>query len=187
MKYYDDVYVDLEKKTCTCSYYTKDVEEFVDSYYTKEMYLKAYEFSIPPLPSEKYWPIVVKPLEPPPIKAAPVRPKKNRKKDPRELPKKPGKLSKHGVKVTCSNCKEKGHNKTSCTKPPAETSEKRKRGRPRRTAAAQESQQGGVQTTQQSTIKVALNRPNNQRVQGEEKGQEKMQQGQIEAFGLVFW
>ncbi|XP_076910448.1 uncharacterized protein LOC143568095 [Bidens hawaiensis] len=114
VKYYDDVSVDLNNKTCTCrkwdltgipcvhvyavaGFRKVNVEEYVHAYYTKKMYIKSYEFTIPPFPSEKYWLAVHLPLDPPPVKVGPGRPKKNRKKDPHELPNKPGKLSGHGV------------------------------------------------------------------------------------------
>ncbi|KAL2938686.1 Threonine dehydratase mitochondrial [Bienertia sinuspersici] len=48
---------------------------------------------------ERYWPKVDFPLEPPLIKVGPGRPIKNRRKDPFENPKKPGKLTKHGVEM----------------------------------------------------------------------------------------
>ncbi|KAK9077857.1 hypothetical protein SSX86_006195 [Deinandra increscens subsp. villosa] len=131
VKELDEVCVDIEKKTCTCrkwnltgipcfhacavyGFLQLPVEEYVDHYYSKEMYLKAYENYIPPLPSEKYWPQVDLPLDPPPIKIGPGRPKKNRKKDPHEDPKKPGKLTRHGVKMSCSVCKSRTHNIRTC-------------------------------------------------------------------------
>ncbi|KAK9663641.1 hypothetical protein RND81_O264200 [Saponaria officinalis] len=74
------------------------------------------------------------PLNPPPIKIGPGRPRKNRRKDPFEDPKKKGRLTKHGIEMTCSLCKSKTHNKRKCpnkgkslpTPPP-----KRARGRPK--------------------------------------------------------
>lgn len=129
---YDDVSVDLENRTCTCrkwdlrgypckhvcavaGFLGKPAEDYVDKCYHKETYMKAYEYSIPPLPSERYWPKVVYPLDPPPIKPAPGRPKKNRRRDPHEDPKKPGRLTKHGVIMSCSICGSKAHNKRKCT------------------------------------------------------------------------
>ncbi|XP_022032591.1 uncharacterized protein LOC110933689 [Helianthus annuus] len=128
----DDVKVDLENKTCTCrkwqlrgypckhvcavaGFLHKNAEDYVDPCYHKETYMRTYEYSIPPLPSEKFWPKVDYPMDPPPIKKAPGRPKKNRKRDPHEDPKKPGKLTKHGVVMTCGICGERGHNKRKCT------------------------------------------------------------------------
>ncbi|KAL2896292.1 Large tegument protein deneddylase [Bienertia sinuspersici] len=76
------------------------------------------------------------PLDPPPIKVGPGRPRKNRVKDPHENPKKQGKLTRHGIEMTCSSCQRKGHNKRSCpnkgsTSAPAPPKPKRKMGRPK--------------------------------------------------------
>ncbi|XP_035830903.1 uncharacterized protein LOC110914631 [Helianthus annuus] len=129
---FDDVSVDLDNRTCTCRkwdlrgypckhvcavarFLHKNAEEYVDLCYHKDTYMKAYEFSIPPIPSERYWPKIHHPMDPPPIRSQPGRPKKNRKRDPHEDPKRPGKLTKHGVIMTCGNCGGKGHNKRKCT------------------------------------------------------------------------
>ncbi|XP_076924245.1 uncharacterized protein LOC143586631 [Bidens hawaiensis] len=102
----DDVCVDLVNKRCTCrkwdltgipcyhacavaGFIRKNAEEFVNDYYTKKMYMKSYALAIPPLPSDRYWPPIDFPLNPPPIKISPGRTKKNRKKDPHEDPKRP--------------------------------------------------------------------------------------------------
>ncbi|XP_076883263.1 uncharacterized protein LOC143531979 [Bidens hawaiensis] len=109
---WDDVSVDIGNKTCTCKmwelsgipckhvcalagFMKRNSEEFAHESFLKEKYLKSYQFTIPPLPSEKYWPIVDYPIDPPPIKAMPGRPKNNRKRDPHEDPKRPGNLTKH--------------------------------------------------------------------------------------------
>ncbi|XP_076926466.1 uncharacterized protein LOC143589651 [Bidens hawaiensis] len=153
VKSYDNVSVDIKNRTCTCrkwdltgipcyhecavaGFMKRNAEDFVDSSYTKEMYLKSYDYTIPPLPSAKYWPCVELPLDPPPIKIGPERPKKNIKKDPHET-KKPGKLSRHGLLMTCKNCNEKGQFKSSCSKVATESSQvSRKRGRPKKSVAA---------------------------------------------------
>ncbi|KAL2925959.1 Plastocyanin [Bienertia sinuspersici] len=154
--------VDLNERTCTCRVWDltgipcchcvaavyfchKNAEDYVDACYTKEVYSKAYEHSIPPLESERYWPALDFPLDPPPIKIGPRRPRKNRIKDPFENPKKPGRLTKHGVEMSCTVCKEKGHNKRGCkNRDQAGTSEqpaKRPRGRPRKTTEASPQQE----------------------------------------------
>ncbi|XP_076884004.1 uncharacterized protein LOC143532992 [Bidens hawaiensis] len=68
---FDDVSVDIGNKTCTCrrwelsgipckhvcavaGFIKRNSEEFVHESYLKEQYLKSYQFTIPPLPSEKY-------------------------------------------------------------------------------------------------------------------------------------
>ncbi|XP_022033043.1 uncharacterized protein LOC110934163 [Helianthus annuus] len=169
VKSFDDVSVDISNKTCTCrkwdltgipchhmcavaAFLRRESEEFVNSYLTKEMYLKAYEYTIPPLPSEKYWPTVELPLDPPPVKIGPGRPKKNRKKDPHETKKKSGKLSRHGILMSCKNCHGRGHKTSKCDKPAAEvTGEKRKRGRPKKSADGQASQSTAAPKVSQTT------------------------------------
>ena len=91
-----------------------NAEEYVSDWYKRDTYLKAYTNSIPPCVGERHWTKVDYPLLPPPIKIGPGRPRKNRIKDPHEDPKKPGKLTKHGVEMHCSACKGKGHNKRRC-------------------------------------------------------------------------
>ncbi|KAK1407939.1 hypothetical protein QVD17_39567 [Tagetes erecta] len=137
----------------------KDAEQLVADCYHKKQYMLSYAFIIPPLSSDKYWPVVDYPLDPPPIKAAPGRPKKNRRRDPHENPKRLGNLTKHGTQMTCSKCKGKGHNIRSCkekSKRPLETVAKRPKGRPKKqrieaTQQVNEATQSSQQATQQPT------------------------------------
>ncbi|KAL2936399.1 hypothetical protein RDABS01_020014 [Bienertia sinuspersici] len=74
-------------------------------------------------------------------KVGPGRPRKNRVIDPHENSKKQGKLTRHGIEMTCSSCQRKGHNKRSCpnkgsTSAPAPPQPKRKRGRLKSTGEA---------------------------------------------------
>ena len=149
----DVLEVDINKKTCTCRkwnlrgipychgvvaicYFHKDVESFVDECYSKEAYIRAYSGSIPPCTGERNCPRVEMPLDPPPIKIVPGRPRKNRFKSPHEDPKSSGTLARHGVQMTCSLCNTLGHNKRKCpnkdkvsqSAPPL----KRGRGRPKK-------------------------------------------------------
>ncbi|XP_076941190.1 uncharacterized protein LOC143610664 [Bidens hawaiensis] len=80
-----DAYVKQNPKLA--GFMKRNSEEFVHESFLKEKHLKSYQFTIPPLPSEKYWPIVDYPIDPPPVKAMPGRPKKNIKRDPHEDPK----------------------------------------------------------------------------------------------------
>ncbi|KAL2921480.1 hypothetical protein RDABS01_012971 [Bienertia sinuspersici] len=75
-------------------------------------------------------------VNPPPIKVGPSRPRKSRIKDPFEDPKKTGTLSRHGMEMTSTLCKAKGHNKRGCPQKgivqPSEPPPKKPRGRPRK-------------------------------------------------------
>ncbi|CAH9086930.1 unnamed protein product [Cuscuta europaea] len=153
----DSMTVDLISKTCTyrkweltgvpcchsvaCMFFLHHVpEDYVDKYYKKETYMKIYSGCIPPCPGERYWPRKEAELDPPPIKIGPGRPRKNRRKDPHEDPKKPGKLTKHGLQMSCSICKSTQHNKRKCPDKDNSTTSnvsnepKRPRGRPRKNA-----------------------------------------------------
>ena len=79
------------------------------------------------------------PMDPPPIKIGPGRPRKSRFKSPHEDPKHPDRLTKHGVQMTCTLCKSTMHNKRKCPEkgkvhdqPPQP---KKPRGRPKKTAS----------------------------------------------------
>lgn len=127
----DVLNVDMNARSCTCGVWDltgipcqhavaciffcrKNAEDFVAHWYTKETYNISYASSIPPCFGERHWPKVSLPLNPPPIKIGPGRPRKNRKKDPFEDPKKPGRLTRHGLQMTCSICKDPNHNKRKC-------------------------------------------------------------------------
>ncbi|KAL2938836.1 Filamin A-interacting protein 1-like, partial [Bienertia sinuspersici] len=93
--YLDQLNVDLVARSCSCRkwnmvgipcchaiaciyFQNKEAEAFVDDCYKVESYAKAYSDSIPPCEGERYWPRVPCNLDPPPIKAGPGRPRKNR-------------------------------------------------------------------------------------------------------------
>ncbi|XP_074292112.1 uncharacterized protein LOC141618962 [Silene latifolia] len=118
----DKVKVDLAKRTCTCRKWDATgipcyhvvaaifdihalVEDYVHPMYKREAYLRSYNYSIAPRPRERHWPKVEQPMIPPPIKIGPGRPRRKRRRDPHEDPKKSGKLTKHGLEVTYSICK----------------------------------------------------------------------------------
>jgi hypothetical protein len=61
-------------------YSCKNAEDYVDECYSMEMYNKAYEPIIYPMPSEEQWVTTQhNMLEPPVLRAAPSKPKKLRK------------------------------------------------------------------------------------------------------------
>ncbi|KAH0694141.1 hypothetical protein KY285_021238 [Solanum tuberosum] len=77
--------------------------------------MKAYNYFIQPIPNMKMWPhtsdVVIEPPEP---KQMPGRTLKCRRKSKDEPRKKYGKLSRRGVKMTCSKCHQQGHNNKAC-------------------------------------------------------------------------
>ena len=103
-----------------------NVEDFVDDCYKREAYLRAYIGSIlytplpppppPPYVGERHWPRMEQQLDPPSIKIRPSRPRKNRRKDPRENPKRPGRLTKHDIEMRYSVCKSKATHKKDVSK-----------------------------------------------------------------------
>ncbi|XP_057251731.1 uncharacterized protein LOC104908513 [Beta vulgaris subsp. vulgaris] len=144
--------VNLEDRTFTCKkwdklgvpcchavacieFLNKEAEFYVDECYRKEVYLRTYAAAIPPIEGERHWPRVECKLDPPPIKVGPGRPRRNRIRDAYEDPKRPGQLTRHGIEMTCTLCREKGHNKRGCPKKdtaqPLEPPAKKQRGRPK--------------------------------------------------------
>ena len=105
----------LCRHTIPCiSFLHHTVEDYVDPIYNKSYYGNGYSFSIPPIEGFRFWPRIESTLIPPPIKVEPGRPRLNRMKDPHESPKKPQKLTRRGIEMTCGVCSEKGHNKRKC-------------------------------------------------------------------------
>lgn len=125
--------VDLEKKHCDCRlwmlrgipcphaicayyYLNQDPDQHVEHWYKKETFLKAYIHFIQPIPNMRMWPETTNPsIEPPKPRKMPGRPGKKRRKS-KDEPKKWGKLSRKGVKMTCTICKKTGHNKAVCAR-----------------------------------------------------------------------
>ncbi|KAJ8429466.1 hypothetical protein Cgig2_015318 [Carnegiea gigantea] len=93
--------------------------------------------SISPCAEERHWPEKDMPLQPPPVKVGSGRPKRSRRKDPHEDPKKAGRLTRHGRQMVCTNCKSAGYNKKGYPQPAQSTHgnlapQKRQLGRPRK-------------------------------------------------------
>lgn len=84
--------------------------------YSLEAFSRAYAFNIWPCNDMTKWAQVNGPEVKPPIYEKKVgRPPKSRRKAPHEVQGKNGpKMSKHGVEMHCSYCKEPGHNKKGC-------------------------------------------------------------------------
>ncbi|KAG5561557.1 hypothetical protein RHGRI_004563 [Rhododendron griersonianum] len=84
----------------------KNVEDFVHSYYSKEMYLRAHGSMIHPILDHSMWTIVLgDPLDPPPLRRSSGRPRKARKRTADE-PAIGTSQSKRSQTVKCMQCKE---------------------------------------------------------------------------------
>jgi hypothetical protein len=94
-----------------------NAEDYVDENFIVEMYKKAYELVMYPMPNQKQW-ITTQhdKLEPPISRVAPSRPNKLRKRqvDESRDSKNPNRMRKFGARTICSMCRGKGHNKRAC-------------------------------------------------------------------------
>ncbi|GKV43146.1 hypothetical protein SLEP1_g50479 [Rubroshorea leprosula] len=98
-----------------------DPDEFVSIWYKRVKYECAYNVPIMPCNGEKFWENYHgEPLKPLPFRCKQGRPKVNRRKGDNETRKvKVGqleKMTKEGGQITCSLCKQPGHNKRGCPK-----------------------------------------------------------------------
>jgi hypothetical protein len=94
-------------------------EDYVDHYYSIEMYKKAYAPIIYPVPSEEQWIWTNHGvLKPPRLRVTPGRPWKARTRAPDESrdPKNPHRRRKFGLKGKCGYCKMLSHNNRTCPK-----------------------------------------------------------------------
>ncbi|XP_027166420.1 uncharacterized protein LOC113766425 [Coffea eugenioides] len=87
------------------------VENYVDEFYSKEAYLRAYVYSIGAVPSKEHWiDSGMQQLNPPFVKKKPGRPKKLRRRGPDE-PRDPQRASKKALTIYCKRCLKAGHNR----------------------------------------------------------------------------
>nr|XP_027071807.1 uncharacterized protein LOC113696617 [Coffea arabica] len=125
------VVVDLKEKTCTCGYFQLTgypcahacaaigarrlpLLDYVHACYSRENYLKTYEHTITPVPSNKYWVrCEEQPPKPPAVRRMPGRPKKMRQRAADE-PKKGQVSTRKGLVVTCKRCFQPRHNSRTC-------------------------------------------------------------------------
>ncbi|XP_019157212.1 PREDICTED: uncharacterized protein LOC109153808 [Ipomoea nil] len=106
----------------------RDPEEYIDSCYSKESYLRTYAHTLQPMNGELFWPKTQfeEILAPIPKKMA-GRPKRKRNREANEVPtrQKPStttttmgsvktRVSKRGKQMHCSLCKNPGHYKRTC-------------------------------------------------------------------------
>ncbi|XP_050229266.1 uncharacterized protein LOC126678406 isoform X2 [Mercurialis annua] len=93
--------------------------EYICNCFNKTMFQNAYQFSLQPVRGVKFWNCAsYQPIEPPPFKQQPGRPKKNRVRDKHETKKTTAshKLQRQGGNVKCGICKGLGHNKKTCNR-----------------------------------------------------------------------
>ncbi|KAK7310502.1 hypothetical protein RJT34_08056 [Clitoria ternatea] len=133
----DKFIVDLRARECNCRrwaltgipcnhavtcmiHVNESPDTYIPAIYRKQAYGNCYNPIIFPTCGKNMWETVqTNPLQPPPFKRQPGRPKKSRRKDPSE--KDDIRMSRKGLKCKCSVCGATGHNKTTCpSKPPQE-------------------------------------------------------------------
>lgn len=123
--------VNLIRRTCGCRqwdvtgipcahaisaiwYDNANPEDYVDDAYTVEMYKKAYDEIVYPMPGEDHWiKTNYEKIDPPLYRIQPGRPKKVRIRGPEE-PKNPYRMRKGGIIMRCSRCRATGHNAKTC-------------------------------------------------------------------------
>ncbi|XP_021767501.1 uncharacterized protein LOC110731889 [Chenopodium quinoa] len=88
-------------------------EHYVNEYFTKQTYLKAYEYLLEPLNGPQEWPEADGVVIAPKLKKIQGRPKKNRRYQVGEVTI-TGRLRKTGTAMKCSLCGVTGHNKRGC-------------------------------------------------------------------------
>ncbi|XP_020879803.1 uncharacterized protein LOC110228054 isoform X2 [Arabidopsis lyrata subsp. lyrata] len=112
----------------------RDPEDYVDRHLATHVWKATYKDNIEPVNGERLWKRTGKgTIEVPDKRKKRGRPKKfARVKEPTESSTNPTKLTREGKTVTCSNCKQVGHNKGTCKNPTVQSAPPRKRGRPRK-------------------------------------------------------
>lgn len=126
--------VDIGEKTCSCrawqlsgipclhaiaalAHLNISAESYVSLWYKSDMFLNAYRYNIQPINGSAMWPNTdYTPPLPPKKRRMPGRPTIKRKTDASEREDRPGKqnVSRQGLVIKCSICKQKGHNKKTC-------------------------------------------------------------------------
>jgi len=127
--------VDLDKKTCSCrlwqlngygcvhsvatiSFLNRNPEHFVDPLYLGTFFNNTYRYPIFGMNGSNMWPTTnYTPPLPPLKRRMPGRPTVKRRRDASESSGRHT-VSKRGKTITCSSCKEVGHNKSKCKSMP---------------------------------------------------------------------
>nr|GLL37801.1 Transposase, MuDR, plant [Ipomoea trifida] len=95
-------------------YEGQDPRKYLDNYFKKDVYLKAYHHMLHPVKGPMFWPKGnVEEILPPYVKKVFGRPQKERRREELEGRKKV-KMSRIGRKMKCSICRQEGHNKLRC-------------------------------------------------------------------------
>ena len=111
-------------------------EDYVPNCFKKDQFHATYHSYLQPVDGMTFWSDCseMSRVLPPKVKKMPGRPRKKRIRAPHENNYNPNRVPKTGVKMTCQNCLQQGHNKKGCKnptvvkppKPPA------KKGRPKK-------------------------------------------------------
>ncbi|KAK8701953.1 hypothetical protein V6N13_020328 [Hibiscus sabdariffa] len=212
----DQHVVDLEAQTCTCRKWDLTgipcihvasvilhgarPKDFVNPCYRKETQLKIYSHMIKPLRGPKQWshyqtdghilsPVIRRPVG---------RPQTKRRKEPDEPLKETGRLTKLEVKMTCSKCGSKGHNKRSCRGQVGGNARTKRNARPSRSNTsepmpiAHARQSSTMPTTRATTSKLSVRRKiwSNSAISSHPSNSQHHQQGSQRTLGplmVVRW
>ncbi|CAL1381384.1 unnamed protein product [Linum trigynum] len=104
----------------TCLVYEgKDPVDYISNWYSVAKYSATYSNTMPGMDGPRQWvPVNLDPIQPPPFRAMPGRPKKKRRLSVDEIlqkdKKNPHKLSRVNRIIFCSKCKQSGHNSRTC-------------------------------------------------------------------------
>ncbi|RID74972.1 hypothetical protein BRARA_B02045 [Brassica rapa] len=167
--------VDMNEKTCSCRKWQmvgipcahaasviigkkEKVEAYVNEYYTTQKWRETYKDGIKPVQGMMLWPRLnrLAVLPPPWRRGNPGRPSNYaRRKGRNEFGSSKTMLTRRKRVMTCSNCKEDGHNKQGCKNPSVESQPKRPRGRPKNQGELLQSHAQGSQAQGQS-VSVGL-------------------------------
>jgi zinc finger SWIM domain-containing protein 3 len=95
-------------------YFNTNPKDYVDEWYTIEMYKKAYDEIVYSMPGEARWVRTsYEHVDPPLNRIQPVRPRKVRRRGPEE-PVNQNRIRKGGVIMRCNKCRGVGHNTRTC-------------------------------------------------------------------------